>query len=271
MQSLLNAITPIISLDVGSGSVLRFGLLLAAGALILGLVIHLIRDQCAELRHVLSAAMGILFVYAVSVLIYIFDPAGLSRYLSPLPFVTLDGDQLHIFLLAGSSLPAVSAQLLSMVILAFLVNLLDGIIPKGEKLLSWLMLRILTVALSMALHFVVTWAFNTFLPGTLAAYAPMILLGILTVFLLIGVLRFLLGLVLTIANPILGAIYAFFFSSKFGKQLTRAVFTTMLLAAVAFCLPVFGCGTLSLDPASLRSLIPASLLAALVWRIIRKE
>lgn len=268
MQSLLTSLTSFLSPDFGFGSVLRFGLLLAVGALILGLVFRFIQGKCSDLNHALSAAMGILFVYVASVVVYTFNPAGLSRFLSPLPFVVFDSDQLHLFALTGKPLSAVSSQLLSMVILAFLVTLLDSIIPRGEKIFSWLTLRILTVILAMAAHYAVTWAFSTFLPGTLAAYAPMILLGILIVFLLLGVLRFLLGLVLTIANPILGAIYAFFFSSKVGKQLSKAVLTTTILTILIVVLEQMGYSTIPIAESQLLSYLPLLLILIILWFLI---
>ena len=61
-------------------------------------------------------------------------------------------------------------ELLSLIILAFLVNLLDTFIPRGKSILGWFCLRLITVGLSMGLHLLVHWAFNTYAPTMIAIF-----------------------------------------------------------------------------------------------------
>ena len=268
MLTTLSDLTNYIPADLDWAAMGKFILLIAGSALLLAVLFRLIQGQRSDLNHALSSAMGILFIYAVTVVIYALDSAGLSRFLSPLPFVSFEGDYLILFSFHGAGLDAICGELLSMVILAFLVNLLDTFIPKGEKLINWYLLRFLTVLLAIPLHYGVTWAFSTFLPGTLAAYAPVILLGILAFMLLLGLLKLILGLLLTVASPILGAIYAFFFSNKIGKQLSKAVLTTVVLTALVLLLEHFGYGVFTIAEAALASYIPLIAVLLVLWYLI---
>ena len=72
----------------------------------------------------------------------------------------------------------------------------------------------------------------------------------------------------TIANPILGAIYAFFFSNKIGKQLTKAVLTTVILTVLVLLLCHFGFGIIPVGQAVLISYIPLLGLLLILWYLI---
>ena len=212
--------------------------------------------------------MGILCIYVLSIVIVTFNPYDLSQFLTPLPFVRFQGENLSILSFTDTPLPTLCYEVLSMVILAFLVNLLDGWIPQGKKVTGWFGYRFLTVILSMMLHYGVTWAFNRFLPGALAAYAPMILLGILGTMLILGFLNILLSLVLTVVNPIIGALYTFFFSNVFGKQITKAVITTIILGALVVVLNYLGYAVISISVSALLSYLPLTGTLLLLWYIL---
>ena len=94
------------------------------------------------------------------------------------------------------------------------------------------------------------------------------ILSVLVAFLLMGIINFLLGLVLTATNPILGAIYTFFFSTLVGKQLSKAVFTTAILTAVVFLLEHLGIGMLLIAQTALLAYIPAIALILVLWYLI---
>ncbi len=268
MDSILSDLQSYIPAEIDFPMVLRFIALCAAGSLVIGLFNRLVLGKRSQLNHAVSSAMGILFVYAVTIVIYSLNPGDLARFLSPLPFVTFSGDRLVLFSFAAASLPEICTQILSMVILAFLVNLLDSFIPKGKTWYGWYLYRFLTVAMAMALHFVVCWLFSMYLPGVLMTYAPMILLGILGVLLLIGTAKLILGLALTVVNPIIGGIYAFFFSHAVGKQLSKAVVTTALLCALVFLLDHFGYHVIAIAAAALVAYIPLILVLLVLWYLL---
>ena len=249
-------------------SMLKFIGIFAAAAILIGLLGRVIFGKRSSLNHALSSAMGIFFILAVSTLIYVFDPRSLAQYLSPLPYVAFSGDYLVLFSFTGSGIAAICDELLSMIILAFLVNLLDTFIPKGKNVVTWYLFRFLTVLLAMGLHYAFTWASNTYLPGVLVTYAPVILLILLVLAVLMGLLNVVLSVALTVVNPIFGALYAFFFSTLVGKQLTKAICTTFVLTAVVVALGYFGCTMLCIAGSALAAYIPMLIVLLILWYLI---
>ena len=246
----------------------QFMLFFAAGVLILSVLSRVVLGKRSSLNHSLSSAIGILFIYAVTIVVYTFKPWNLELLLSPLPFVSFSGQFLVIFPIADAQFPALCSQLLSLVILAFLVNLIDTFLPKGDNPITWFVLRLLTVVVSMILNLAARWAFQTYLPGVLVTYAPSILLVLLVVLMLSGVLNLILGLVISMTNPFLGAMYTFFFSNIVGKQLSKAVFTTAIISAVVFLLGEFGYTVISVSSAALAGYIPLAVVLLLLWFLI---
>ena len=250
------------------GSTLKFLAMFTAGFLLLGILGRMLLGRRSGANHALSSAVGILFIYAVSVAIYAFQPWNLEDLISPLPFTAFSGEYLVLFPLRSAELNSVCFELVSMLILAFLVNLLDSLIPQGKSVLGWYCLRFATVLLSMILHFLVCQVLASYLPGFLLEYAPMILLGVLVLMLGLGVLNLLLGLVLTLANPILGGIYAFFFSNRVGRQVTGAVGSTLVLAGLVYLLEHFGITALCITQSALIACVPLLLVVLILWYII---
>lgn len=255
-----------VELDIVSAA--KFMLYFSAISLILGVLGRLVLGKRSSLNHSVSSAMGILFIYALTIAIYTFRPWHLEALLSPLPFATFSRDYLIILPITDVQFPALCTQVLSMIVLAFLVNLVDTLIPKGSGIFSWLFLRLATMAICMGLHLVVHWAFRTYLPNVLVTYAPMILLLILCICLLSGVVNLILGMVIAVANPFLGAMYTFFFSNIVGKQVSKAVFTSVILCAVMYLLDVFGYTVICISAAALLTYIPVALLLLILWYLI---
>ena len=249
-------------------SMLKFIGIFAAAAILIGLLGRVIFGKRSSLNHALSSAIGIFFILAVSTLIHVFDPRSLAQYLSPLPYVAFSGDYLVLFSFTGSGVAAICDELLSMIILAFLVNLLDTFIPKGKNVMGWYMLRFLTVLLAMGLHYAVTWAFNAYMPQFLITYTPVLLLIILVLGILVGVLNVVLSVALTVVNPIFGALYTFFFSSLVGKQLTKSICTTFVLTAVVVALNYFGTTMLCIAGTALAAYIPLLIVLLILWYLI---
>lgn len=249
-------------------SVAEFMLYFIAASLILGIMSRIVLGKRSSLNHSLSSVMGILFIYAATVMIYTFKPWNLELLLSPLPFVTFAGDYLILLPITDARFPVLCTEILSLVILAFLVNLLDTYLPKGNNIVSWYLMRFITVALSMMLHLVVCWAFETYLPEVLVKYAPIVLLGILAFMLLSGVLTLILGLVIATANPFMGAMYTFFFSTIIGKQVSKAVFSTTVVCGLFWLMDYFGYTVISITAAALLTYIPLGLVLLALWYLI---
>ena len=249
-------------------TMLKFIGIFAGVSIVLSLLGRVIFGKRSSLNHALSSAMGIFFILVISTVVYIFDPRNLAQYLSPLPYVAFSGDYLVLFSFTNAGFAAICDELLSMIILAFLVNLLDTFIPKGKNVIGWYLLRFLTVVLAMGLHYAFTWASNAYLPGFLVTYAPVLLLIILVLGVFMGLLNVVLGVVLVTLNPIFGALYAFFFSTLVGKQLTKAIITTFVLTAVVAALNYFGTTMLCIAGSALAAYIPLLVVLLILWYLI---
>ena len=254
--------------EVDLMSAAMFMLYFSAITLILGVMGRLVLGKRSSLNSSVSSAMGILFIYALTVVIYTFHPWNLEVLLSPLPFAAFSGDYLILLPITDIQFPALCTQVLSLIVLAFLVNLVDTLMPKGKNVLVWLLLRILTMAVCMGLHLVVNWVFRTYLPNILVTYAPMALLLILCFCLLSGVVNLLLGMVIAVANPFLGAMYTFFFSNIVGKQVSKAIFTSFIICAVMYLLDLFGYTVICVSAAALMTYIPLALVLLVLWYLI---
>lgn len=246
----------------------QFMLYFTAISLILGVMGRLVLGKRSSLNMSLSSAMGILFIYALTVVIYTFHPWNLDILLSPLPFATFSGEYLILLPITDVQFPALCTQILSLVILAFLVNLVDTFMPKGQNVISWLLLRLLTMGVCMGLHLAVNWGFRTYLPNILVTYAPTILLLVLCFCLLSGVVNLLLGMVIAVANPFLGAMYTFFFSNIVGKQVSKAIFSSAIICAVLYLLDLFGYTVICISAAALMTDIPLALVLLVLWYLI---
>ena len=254
--------------DINIRSVLLFVAAFALGIFLISAIARLIFGKHSGLNHAICSAMGMLMIYAITAVIYTFNPGNLTAFLSPLPYVSFEGDRLVIFSLLNSQIPEICAQMLSMIILAFLVNVLDSIMNSSTRVIGWLISRFVNVVLAMAVHYLVLQFFDTFLPGVLVGYAPMILLGILLFMLLLGILKVILGVLLTVVNPIFGAIYAFFFSSLIGKQLSKAVLSTIIISVFVIALEYLGCSVIPISAAALASYIPIAAILMLLWFLV---
>lgn len=260
--------TSYIPAEIDLATAAQFMMYFAVASLILGVISRVVLGKRSSLNHSLSSAVGILFIYAVTVGVYTFKPWNLEVLLSPLPFVSFSGEYLVVFPIGDAQFPALCSEILSLVILAFLVNLLDTLIPKGKTAVGWYLLRFVSIIAAMGLHLVVRWAFRTYLPGVLVTYAPSILLVVLVLMMLSGVLNLIFGLVITMANPFMGAMYTFFFSNLVGKQLSKAVFTTAILCAIVYLLEYFGYTVICITSAALITYIPLVILLLILWYLI---
>lgn len=268
LSGILKNAGALVPTELDLGHIAKFLLFFAAGSLILSVLGRFILGKRSSLNHSVSSVMAILFIYALTIVIYTFKPWQLENLLSPLPFVTFFNDYMVVMPVVGIYPTVLARELLSLIILAFLVNLLDILIPRGKSVLGWYCLRFFAVGLAMILHLLVHWAFNTYLPDILVTYAPIILLLLLVALLLLGFLNAVLGLVLTITDPFVGAVYYFFFSNIVGKQLTKAVFTSAILCVILFFMDQAGLCFIHISMTALTAYIPLAALCLILWYLI---
>lgn len=247
----------------------KAALILLLGTFLLSIFGRFVFGKRSALNNAVSSAFGILFIYAVSVVLRSAG-AQYSAFIAPLPFVSISGNQMVLFDFMNAHYTAICSEVLSMIILSFLVNLADGWLPKGKNVFSWIFFRCLTVVIAYLLHLIVVGLFATYLPEGIVTYAPVILLALLVLLLLTGVLKILVGALLTTVNPIIGGLYTFFFATIIGKQITKAVLTTAILAGLVMLLRYVGVGIISIAGAALAAYIPVMIVLIILWFIVSR-
>lgn len=243
-----------------------------AGILLLGTLLfsafgRFVFGKRSALNNAVSSAIGILFIYTITVIIKS-TGAQFESFLSPLPYVDISGNQMTLFSFAGADYTVICSEILSMIILAFLTNLADGWLPKGKNLFSWVFFRCLTILIALILHFVVTGLLTTYLPQGIITYAPTVLLALLVLMILTGALKLLVGVLLSTVNPLIAALYTFFFANIVGKQITKAVLTTGLLTLLVLALEYLGITVISIASAALIAYIPFIILLVILWYVV---
>ena len=246
---------------------LQFVLVLAIGMLVISILGRIIFGKRSALNSSVSSAISSIFMYVVNVVVY---SLGLkwASLLSPLPYVSIQGDYLVLFNVLHSSFRSICGHILNLVVLAFVMNLIQNILPKGKKLFSWYFWRLSSVVLAFVVMYFVNTLLAPLIPAVIAENAPLVVVILLVVALLLGALKLLIGGVLAFLNPLLALLYSFFFANVVGKQLSKAMLTTALLTALVCLLNYLQIGTVYIAAAALLAHIPLVLIALVLWYII---
>lgn len=269
MDSVIHFFEGLIPAGLDAAVLIRAAIMLFVGSLILSFLGRIAFGKRSVLNQSVSSAIGILFIYAITVVVHSFG-LDLKFLLSPLPFISISNDYLTIFRFADANYVVICGQVLNMIILAFLANLANSFMPKGKNLFTWFFFRCLSIILAMVLHALANQLVNLWLPEGLLFWAPVILLGLLLLMLAVGALKFLIGAILTTVNPLIAFLYTFFFANVVGKQLSKAMLTTLILCGIVYGLNYIGCTSIFIGTAALAAYIPFLLLLLVIWYISGK-
>ncbi len=237
------------------------------GFLLLSSLFRFLFGKKAQLNHAVSSAVEILCLYIINIVIYSLG-IHFELFLSPLPFISIEGDYVNVLPVMSADFHLVCEQILKVVIIAFLVNILEDIMPKGKKLLSWYFFRMLTVVLAVGANYMADMLISAFLPETVFAMAETVLLCLLVALILLGSLKLLTGIALAFLDPIVGALYTFFFSNFIGRQLAKALVTTALITALMALLEALGLTTIFIAASALTAYIPLLAILLVLWYVI---
>lgn len=216
-----------------------------------------------------SSAIGILFVYVLNIILF---STGIhfQEMTTPLPFITYSNSTITLFQFSGANLKSICSELIGLILLSFLMNFIDRILPRGKHLFSWILLRSCAVIGAQIAFILTNMLLNLLLSVNILSYAPMIVLGILLLMLLTGALKIIVGVFLTTVNPLIAALYTFFFANIIGKQITRAVFTTAILTGLVYLFGNIGITTITLTAGALIAYVPFLLLLLVLWYLLNK-
>ena len=266
----ISTLTTILPTLINFLSMMKLISILAVAVLVIGALFRLILGRRSTVNRAVCSSIGTLCIYVLTIIIYAFRPVSPEQVLSPLPFITFTAENLHIIDFVATPFPSVCGEILSVIILILLYNLIDNLLPDGETTFSWLLLRSFSTVAALGAHYFVSKLTQEFLPALLVSYGPIILFSILIVTFLAGLLGALLSLVLTVLNPVLGFLFHFFFSSKLGKLLSRAVLSAGLLTGAVVALNRFGYIIIAVTPAALVSYIPLFLVLIALWWLLER-
>ena len=241
--------------------------ILVFGILLISSLSRFLFGKKAQINLAVTSAMEILCVYVVNTVIYALG-LQLQQFITPLPFVTMVEDYLLIFPILSAGFTDICQHVLKLLIIAFLVNLINEFVPKGKHVLTWLLLRIITVILAVVVIYFAELALNTYLPQGFADIAPTVLLCALVALVLLGSLKVFVGAAMAFLDPIVAALYTFFFSNFIGRALAKAMVSTALLTALVVALNYLGIAVVHIDAAVLTAYIPLLLIVLVLWYIV---
>ena len=249
--------------------ILKTALLIAAAVCILGGVLRLIFGKDSSLVRAVSACINLVMIYLTGIILYVLIPQVRGSVAS-LPFITVTEEAFFLWDIRAMDSSSLCPALLQLFMLAFLVNLMESLLPHGQKLLSWYGFRLLTVFSTLGIYATVSSMIRMFIPQVYGAWAGYVLLGLWVFIGLTGLLKIILTVVLTVMNPIIGGIYSFFFSNIIGKQFSKAIGTTLLSVGVLMMLYRLGFVAFSFSSFSLASYGPACLITLLALYLFGK-
>lgn len=241
---------------------------ITAAVVILGLIGRMAFGKGSGLAHAVASSIAILFVYTFIAVLYGIDGDSIKFVIDKLPLITFDGETVHLFQFSGAAYADICTQFLHVLILTVLVIVLDDLIPDARNTLSWFILQFVIACFATLVYCFVIHCLDTYLPGLLVSHAPMILISILLFMLLLGVLKVVLGLMLTVVNPLFGAVYTFFFASRFGKSISKAVLSSLVLCALVIFVEELGYASFAIVGGTLMTFLPLLLLLLILWFLL---
>ena len=202
--------------------------LLVLSIFLLGAIFRLIFGKGSTFNRAVSASLSVLLVYLAVILIELFLP-DYREALPALPFVQVDSE--HLFLQNVLHLPGeiLYPSILRLLILSFIVNLLEEFLPEGKNFLSWYLWRVVVVLASLTPYAILCSTLEASVPSFFGVYAKLFVWAYMALILLTGILKVGMGLILSAVNPLIGSLYAVFYTDPIGKQLSKSILTALLI------------------------------------------
>lgn len=234
-----------------------------------GAILRAVFGLGSDLTRAVSASLTVCLVYLATILLYVFVPE-LRAYLNHLPFMSVNQERLFLWDIYHLSREMLFGSLLKMAILAFLVNVLESFLPEGRKFITWYLWRCVTVLVALAGYILICMIVERCCPQLFGSWAMYVVLGYWALVLLTGLLKMLMTVVLTALNPVLGGLYAFFFSHAFGKQFSKAILTTLVMAGIVMALNKIGFTQFAFSQFTLAAYGPTCVLVIVVLYLFGK-
>lgn len=236
---------------------------------IFAVLIRIIHQKASKYNHALASALALLFAYTTLMWLHgSFMTDLVKEALKVLPLIEYDGEKITLFKFTLEKPFELCAAYLYTFILSFILIGLDDLIPDAKNGLAWILLQIFITFLTLVFYWFVMKCIGHFMPDGLNQFAPLILVAILVFMVLMAFLKVVLGLLLVAVNPLLGAISAFFSTSRVGQALGKAALCALFLCAVCIYLVNNDLGTFVLkDMTFAVCVLPMAVLVGL-WFVV---
>lgn len=220
------------------------------------------------LSHSTSTACAILFIYTVFVLFYRVDRELLAFFTDKLPLINFDGDTISIYRLEGKTFPELCSEFLHVYLMSFLIIAIDDLIQDSKNLVSWYILQFILCFCAILAYCVGIHMLNSYLPGFLVSYAPMIIVCIMLAFVALAAFRIVCNLMMTVVDPLLGAVYDFMIGKKLGNCIYKAALCSGMLLLLVWRLESLGHVSVNVMDFSLLGFVPLIALLMLFWYLL---
>lgn len=259
--------------DIPLSRPIQFLLLCCVFFFILRFLLKHIFTKAEHLRRALSVSMNILLIYCIFMVCYVFNPLHIQNYLGRLhlPFIKFEEDKLLFLFSIHNTFPELCTQILGMVFLAFLVSQVFDFVPGNLTPLGMRTQRFIATLFSIVVYYGACWALEKVTSRIPEEYLPFIPIGVLGALIVLFILGWLKGLMvkmLVLVNPTFDGLSGFFFKNRFGKHITRAMYATFLLTALAIGLEWALIREFSMTPAGLWDGIFAFLAVLFLWTFV---
>lgn len=211
----------------------RMALLMGVGVCILGGLLRLVFGKGSAMVKAVSACIHVVLIYLIAITLYALAPQ-LRSAIPPLPFLSIQADHCAILDFTALSAESFFSGIFQLFILSFLANLMEDLIPKGSKLLGWYFYRLLSACCALGMYLGIYLLICRFAPQIFGTWAIYILLSIWILIGILGLSKGLLTLIAAVFNPLLGLLFAFFFKNLVGRQLTKAILTSLLFLGILY-------------------------------------
>lgn len=226
------------------------------------------KGKGSAFSHALSSSVAVLIAYTVAGILYRLDPEVMTQIIDLLPMVALEDGNIVLFDFVKAGLPRSCTEILHLLILVFALILLDDLIPDAKSVLSWFILQFTITAFATILYCFFVHVVQHYAPEMLDSYAPLILISVLAGMMLLAVLKVILGLLLTAINPLFGAVYTFFFASKFGKVISKSVLSTLLLCIFVVFVQSLGYAGFTIIGGTLLPFLAFLMMLMVLWYLL---
>lgn len=233
-----------------------FLLLVCAIVLIIRFALKVIFKKAEHMQRALSISMNIVLIYCIFALCHTFNPLGIQEYLGrlTLPFIRFEDDKLLFLFSIHDTFPEVCTQILCMIFLAFLVSQVFEFKPGNVTPLGLKCARLIAALFFIGVYYGayrVMMKLVSYIPDYFLPYLPIGALCVLAVLYILGWLKRVMVKMLVTLNPTFEGLSGFFFTNRFGKHVTRAMYTTFFLTLLTIGFEWAQISELSISPAGL--------------------